>query len=70
MPCSPTWTYDSGDYPGRPGRVAGRVEELGDGVVLRRVGHVREVARRPAWLHKNEPASGELSSSELNPYTS
>jgi hypothetical protein len=25
-------------------------------------------ASRPAWLHKNEPASGELSPSELNPY--
>jgi hypothetical protein len=42
-------------------RVARRVEEL-EGW------DTPEGASRPAWLHKNEPASGELSSSELNPY--
>jgi hypothetical protein len=40
-------------------RIAGRVEELGDGVVLRQVGHAGS---------RHKPASGEISSSELNLY--
>jgi hypothetical protein len=43
------------------------VEELDNGVVLRGV-DTPEAVSRPAWLHKNELASGVLSSSELNPY--
>jgi hypothetical protein len=39
--------------------VASRVEKLGDSVVLRQVGHAGS---------RHKPASGELSSSELNPY--
>jgi hypothetical protein len=40
-------------------RIAGRLEKLGDGIVLRQVGHDGS---------RHKPASGELSSSELNPY--
>jgi hypothetical protein len=51
-------------------RVAGRVEKLGDGVVLRGVGHAGggERAGMAVRARAAEPASGELLSSELNPY--